>query len=687
MPFIAAPPFQPRTSFDASSSSFVEFQHRQLPEVISYAPVRGPRGTKFSVFIRSPYDLADAHTTTLQLSFGSKPCLVTMTRMDSSGQFYEYNLYADVPDLKTNWLDPAVHVTLQMLDNTGHMLGSVDVGDFYNTDDAPSQFASPQTMNKKRKNSADSMQPSREPKRAASHNTLRPKGLQNTSQYPFYQSASPFPGYHHVGQEVPGTHRSPSLAASGEGPSPRQRQGSYHMPHTNSGQANIKARSPLTPAGWSPRYVDAQVHQGSGLGIAMPKMRATPVDPANPILVRTSILSPSPSPAAAPAGLVQPGQPFNPYAMYPHKAVLKIEGNLDAMGEHWTTEEWDAKRRLVKFERSQSGSTITTRFEPVSIDNRPSNSICISCIWWEEKQEAYVTSVDTIYLLESLVAVRFTVEEKNRIRRNLEGFRPLTVSKAKADSEEFFKVIMGFPNPKPRNIEKDVKVFPWKILAHALKKIIGKYVRSSRCVGRVCDKAPLLLTSSHQSASYSSTAGALLTPTSNSGYGSVSSAAGSHPSETTLRPTASPRSISASTSTVTRTPSLTSAAYSPGPNQAGAPPQQMAGGPPDHRASVHSLGSSGYTSAPNHWPPAPSQAPAHPPPYPSPQQGYPVSAPSQRSSYDFTNYLDGSSTAVSSTMPGNSQALYYGGVLGFTTAEDIATVQRRMSHHHNTTGA
>jgi hypothetical protein len=35
---------------------------------------------------------------------------------------------------------------------------------------------------------------------------------------------------------------------------------------------------------------------------------------------------------------------------------------------------------------------------------------------------------------------------------------------------------MGFPNPKPRNIEKDVKVFPWKILGHALKKIIGKYV-------------------------------------------------------------------------------------------------------------------------------------------------------------------------------------------------------------------
>lgn len=87
-----------------------------------------------------------------------------------------------------------------------------------------------------------------------------------------------------------------------------------------------------------------------------------------------------------------------------------------------------------------------------------------------------MTSVDTIFLLESIIAVGFTVEEKNRIRRNLEGFRPMTVSKAKSDSEDFFKVIMGFPNPKPRNIEKDVKVFPWKILAHALRKIVGKYV-------------------------------------------------------------------------------------------------------------------------------------------------------------------------------------------------------------------
>jgi len=35
---------------------------------------------------------------------------------------------------------------------------------------------------------------------------------------------------------------------------------------------------------------------------------------------------------------------------------------------------------------------------------------------------------------------------------------------------------MDFPDPKPRNIEKDVKVFDWDLLPQALDKIISKYV-------------------------------------------------------------------------------------------------------------------------------------------------------------------------------------------------------------------
>ncbi|CAO3568008.1 unnamed protein product [Mortierella alpina] len=169
---------------------------------------------------------------------------------------------------------------------------------------------------------------------------------------------------------------------------------------------------------------------------------------------------------------------YNPYASMLNKANLKFTGNMDDIALNWTGEEWDSHRRLVQFWRRQDGNDIHCNFAPVAPADRQPNSIVVSCIYWAEKNDCFLTSVDCIYLLESLIAVRFTVEEKNRIRRNLEGFRPITVSKCKPESAEFFKLIMSFPNPKPRNIEKDVKVFPWKVLPYALKKIISKYTAS-----------------------------------------------------------------------------------------------------------------------------------------------------------------------------------------------------------------
>ncbi|RUS15669.1 hypothetical protein BC938DRAFT_476863 [Jimgerdemannia flammicorona] len=202
------------------------------------------------------------------------------------------------------------------------------------------------------------------------------------------------------------------------------------------------------------------------------------------------------TPGAAPAGgYFVPGSPPSsgisgymtsagssmagyPYASLLNKANLKISGNLEDMALNWSPEEWETRRRLVQFWRRQEGNDIHCTFAPVAPADRVPNSIVVSCIYWQEKNDCYITSVDCIYLLESLIGVRFTVEEKNRIRRNLEGFRPQTVSKCKPESAEFFKLIMSFPNPKPRNIEKDVKVFPWKVLSYALKKIISKYTAS-----------------------------------------------------------------------------------------------------------------------------------------------------------------------------------------------------------------
>lgn len=167
-------------------------------------------------------------------------------------------------------------------------------------------------------------------------------------------------------------------------------------------------------------------------------------------------------------------------ATYSHKVALKMQGDLNTMAMGWSNEEWTARRRLVQFWPQQDANVLNLSFRPIAQSEYVPNTIVISCIFRDEWNECFVTSVDAIYLLEALVGARFSVEEKNRIRRNLEGFKPMTVSKSKPDAESFFKLIMGFPNPKPRNIEKDVKVFPWKVLAQALKKVMSKYVSFAR---------------------------------------------------------------------------------------------------------------------------------------------------------------------------------------------------------------
>ncbi|KAK4935306.1 hypothetical protein LTR10_023622 [Elasticomyces elasticus] len=278
-------------------------------------------------------------------------------------------------------------------------------------------------------------------------------------------------------------------ACVGQMSSPRP--SGHHYSTSTASAVSLAAPSPHTPA-FSPSFTTVKSEQSPAAPMTpIPRPHTTsPLKSSVPKLVRTSTIQQTPPGVCSTMAMSQP-QNFNPYAIHPLKASLKLKGDLDTMKDNWTKDEKEARRRLVEFRRNQSNSSITAEFGPVAPQDRQPSSICISCIWWKERNEFYVTSVDTIFLLEALVGVRFTVEEKNRIRRNLEGFRPMTVSKAKTESEEFFKVIMGFPHPKPRNIEKDVKVFPWKILSTALKKIISKY-----------------------SASYSSTASSLMTPVS-----------------------------------------------------------------------------------------------------------------------------------------------------------------------------
>lgn len=288
--------------------------------------------------------------------------------------------------------------------------------------------------------------------------------------------------FHHLKSEaspyslVPTPSTVPSYHNFGTIASPHA--GSHQHTASTTSHVSTAAVAPYTPT-VSPAFTTANTEHS-------PHAPATPVPRpsstiSNPKLVRTSTIPTHSSPSVNhSAHFANSITAFNPYTMYsPHsKARLHLEGDLDEVANNWSPEELTAMRKIIIFEREQKGNDIHASFKVVGQNEWRNHPRTINCIWWKEKKEAFVTSVDTILLLESLVAARFTVEEKNRIRRNLEGFKPLTVSKGKSDSEDFFKVIMGFPNPKPRNIEKDVKVFPWKILSVALQKIIGKYSAS-----------------------------------------------------------------------------------------------------------------------------------------------------------------------------------------------------------------
>ncbi|KAI0823622.1 hypothetical protein BC628DRAFT_1411405 [Trametes gibbosa] len=169
-----------------------------------------------------------------------------------------------------------------------------------------------------------------------------------------------------------------------------------------------------------------------------------------------------------------------------YRASLQIETPLDAMADlaDWDSEEKRVGRRLVRFSRVQEGCTLRVACEALRPSEYSDGDTVVSCIYRPADatgpgdtplSKCCITSVDIIFLLECLVGDIFNIEEKNRIRRNLEGFRPKTVSKNKVGTEEFFQKIMDFPAPKPRNIEKDVKVFDWAVLPQALDKIISKY--------------------------------------------------------------------------------------------------------------------------------------------------------------------------------------------------------------------
>ena len=483
MNYGASPDYQPRGTFEATLSAYNNFETRKT----SYNPDRGTKGTVIYIYLDSSRDLLSPTPPTATLMFATHPVSASLTRLPGREQdvYYKYMVSATAPAFsETGSSNLKIPLSLQLQEQTRYDVDLIDVGPWLYEDGKRLEHrSSPQEIPRKRKITDEPSDTSRSTKLA----TLSKQQITHPQDYGSYSYPPASLGYpqslqsgfntmerkytaygrsqlHQSLQSESNTMVPQGLIGGVSNPQPLMRPPVSQTSSWNSsyGARYLSGRNPLPNA--------SQSFQNSS---------TSSPSPATPQLVRSTTLKRQPSPRCTSAGSSSDTS-FGPYTLYPSPAVLDIPGDLDAMQADWTPEERAVKRRIVRFWREQKGTTINAYFKPVRADEQAlpheTNGCRISCIYWEERDEYYVTSVDTILLLQSLIAAQFNVDEKNRIRRNLEGYKPCTISKGKPKSESFFRLIMGFPEPKPRNIEKDVKAFHWSVLELALRKIISKYV-------------------------------------------------------------------------------------------------------------------------------------------------------------------------------------------------------------------
>ncbi len=411
--------------------------------IVSFAPNRGRPGAHFTVSISASFDvMAD----TASFQFGSsRKCQANIQRDSLPGNDrYHFLLSSQVPDIR-EWVS---EVPVMLVIDSPNGEEYTEVGSF--TYDEGIVDRSPLRMGPE--DVRHGRIPGMDMRNDIYQQSYQPYQVINNNCRPSYSMAAPY-------ESVPA-----------------------HPIHDNSSQ-HQSSHSQQVISPWNSQSRNNSIVGGRHLSAP------------NPRLVRTSTLEANRTPLgnsfAGTSG-------YYHQAMKPPAVTLRFESDLGAMGrsDRWPEEHLRSSRRVVYFYRKQRNAEINLGFRVAAPDDiggggnqKPPNMIAVSCILWPRKRLCYVTSVDTIALLEFIMAQKFPTEEKNRIRRNLEHFKPVTVKKpipgsgpgngTSDDTTELFSTIMSFSAPKPRNIEKDIKVFKWSDLSNALRKITGKYVSSS----------------------------------------------------------------------------------------------------------------------------------------------------------------------------------------------------------------
>lgn len=444
-----------RSPYDGSQAAYLDCSAPPRPpstlNVISYSPTQGKPGTHLTVSFTASWDMAHSNTPSLVYQYGGRSRKIStntmqpMSRENSQDdRQYHYLLSSQVPQLPdiSEWVSE-VPIMLVVDSPTGEEY-ETQVGNFsYEQEYAPREPLQSEDVRQSMRAPDMGMR-----NEVSDYQYQQPAYISYRPQYSMGAPYDSLPAHSHLNHQL-------------QAPPTQQHNSQPFMQSTSQYRNNsISARQLPT------------------------------LSPSNPKLVRTSTLDAFRSP------LGNSGGAYYHQAMKPPPVHLRFDSQkLESIGraDTWSEEEIRMCRRVVYFTRKQQGAEIYLTFSIAKREeaggggsNRLHGTVPVSCIFWPRKNQCFVTSVDTIMLLQFIMAQNFPTEEKNRIRRNLEHFKPVTVKKpipggghgsgGSEDTNELFTTIMGFSAPKPRNIEKDIKVFRWKDLNKALLKITSKYV-------------------------------------------------------------------------------------------------------------------------------------------------------------------------------------------------------------------
>ncbi|KAL8725418.1 MAG: hypothetical protein Q9166_007375 [cf. Caloplaca sp. 2 TL-2023] len=458
--------YQPRAAYQIAQACVPETNAQPAPIVTQWYPEsrQGPQGTQIGIFVESVYDLQLSSTPRVGLRFADTDCGAILYPLDSKSPAYNYQVISNVPYLSTTGSrNPSVLMCLLLQDASGMTLNTIEVGYFRYTSKPRPGTTSPQGMRRKQ----DSLVDSTDMSGSVAERTIAQQLSPRYNPSPCRAGGSPYPHRSRPYTQAPSSRYTPYETM----PTNSRRRSSTYSSGTTCSTTSFTSPEPV----WISSHAAVSGLAKSTALSSTPSLNA-------PLMTASTISSPPLFRISTRLDVLNKNRKEGdtPLTRVPHseEAHLIINGDLNSMLEDWTIEEWKAKRRIVRFWRSQNGSTVTTGFAPVAPEHGQPKIKDISCIWCDQRKTWLITSVDTIRLVAQLVTVDGQVDtpEKNRIRRNVENLQPTTLHKDTPETGDLFRLVMGFTNPKARNIEKAVKVFPWSNLGTAITRIVKKYV-------------------------------------------------------------------------------------------------------------------------------------------------------------------------------------------------------------------